>query len=655
MIKTVGKKFRRAMHFDFHTSPGVKNILQNFDAEKFADQLAASHIEYVNLTARCNMGYSYYNTAVGKKYPGLQGRDPFGEALDACHKKGIGVTAYINVGLDHEMAADHPGWLKMDREGKVYRENKKDSFFRMMCHNTPYRAHFLAEVKEICRYDIDGLFCDCFELRECFCPACMTDMARLGVDIRDDSAVLDYQKEVRRAFAEEIREAVGEKRNRIKIYFNGMSRTAGYQTHAEVECLPSEPQWGYDCFDSMAAYTRTMYEDRVYMSARFQNSWGDFGGLKPVASMQNDLYDAMMNGFGMSFGDHLHPIDGFEEAVASRVRAVMEEKMAYEPYVENAENLTEIGVLVHANDRTYSLPYFVKGVARMMKELKLTYNIYDEKGAFDDDGVKLLLVGENADFDETCKQRLRRYIEKGGKVIFSGTAIDLGKKIGALDFLDMVENDTRDNAYYTVDGGDMRIAMYAPSRVIRNAGGMEVAKYVGNIVNYTWDGRQSCEYRPQGEPTEYSAAVIRGNQACICFDIFRAYADSFLTDHRELVKKLIDEMLPEKQIEAPEMPKTATVSLTKTAHHTVFHVKATYPEHKMNRGIIEEHTYMKSVPVSIRGAYESVYILPGMQKVESRVEQGRTVFATGEILGYRAFLLQEKEDAMHGGKKENQV
>ena len=170
MIKTIGKKFNRALHFDFHTPPGVKNVFGNFDAEKFAEQLADAHIEYVNITARCNMGFSYYDTKVGKKYLGLGDRDPFGEILNACHKRDIGVTAYLNLGLDHELAADNCGWLKMDREGRVYRDNKKDSFFRAMCHNTPYREHFLAEIKELCEYDIDGLFCDCFILRECFCP-----------------------------------------------------------------------------------------------------------------------------------------------------------------------------------------------------------------------------------------------------------------------------------------------------------------------------------------------------------------------------------------------------------------------------------------------------------------------------------------------------
>ena len=71
MIKTVGKPFRRAMHFDCHTCPGIKAPFSRFNAEDFAARLAGMRVEYINFTARCNMGYSYYNTAVGKKYPGL--------------------------------------------------------------------------------------------------------------------------------------------------------------------------------------------------------------------------------------------------------------------------------------------------------------------------------------------------------------------------------------------------------------------------------------------------------------------------------------------------------------------------------------------------------------------------------------------------------
>ncbi len=638
MIKTIGPKFGRAIHYDFHTSPGIPNIFGNFDADKFAEQLSAAHVDYINVAARCNMGYSYYNTKVGKKYPGLGCRDPLKEILDACHKKSIGVTAYINLGLDHELAADNHGWLKMSKDGIVHQPNKKGNFFRRMCFNTGYRQHLLEEIKEICSYDIDGLFCDCFLLFPCYCPSCMADMNARGVNPSNDNEVLAYQNTVRYEVAQDICRAMGEKHGKIKLFINSMPWMAGTQTHAEIECLSSDPQWGYDFFDSMAAYTRPKFEDRVYMSGRFQCSWGDFGGVKPLASMQNDLYDAMMNGFGISFGDHMHPVDGFENEVAARVGKVMEEQMAYEPFVANANCITEVGLLIHSNPASMLLPLYAKGAARMLKELKIPFNIYDETGEFENS--KLLLVGEGNAFDESLKKRLADYVKNGGKVIFTGPAVDLGSQCGLLSFAEVLGKDTRDNAYFTLPNNNMRWAVYNPSRIIKNINGTEVAKDVDNILNFTWDGRQSNFYRPQGEPTENSAAVIGENTACVSFDIFTAYADNFLTEHRDLMKTLIDKLLPQRIIESPLAPKTATMSLTKNENATVLHVKATYPEHKMKAGIIEEHTYMKSVPVSVAGEYDEVYILPEKQRIESESCNGRTLFSTGDFLGYRAFLLK---------------
>ncbi len=637
MIKTVGPKFRRAIHYDFHTSPGIENIFKNFDAEKFADQLSAAHVEYINMAARCNMGFSYYNTKVGKKYPGLGDRDPIKEIIEACHKRGIGVTAYFNVGIDHEMAADNYNWLKINKDGRIYSENKKGNFFRNMCYNSPYRQHFLSQVREVCEYDIDGLFCDCFRLDPCYCPKCMADMAKRGVDANNDAAVLEYQNNVRLEFAEEIKEATGNKRGKIKLYFNGLPIGEGIQTHSEIECLTTASCWGYDFFEHMAAYERTKYEDRVYMSARFQNEWGDFGGVKPLASMQNDLYDAMMNSYAISFGDHLHPVDGFENEVASRIGKVMEEKMLYEPYTENSDNIVEIGVLVNPGMQGALFFSFVKGIARMMKELKLTYNVYDEKGGFEE--TKLLIVGRDMDYTDELKARLCEYVKNGGKIIFAGTGIDVGKDASLLDYVELVGADTSDNAYYTAGDSDMRFAMYMPSRIIKNISGKEKARYVKNVFNHVWDGRQSTFYRPQGELTEYSAAVVNENTACICFDIFTAYIANFLVEHRDMVDSVIRELLPERLIEGTSLPKNTAVALTKTENCTVFHVKATYPAFKADRGIVEEHNYMKSAPVSLKGEYE-VYVLPEMTKVDSRIESGRTSFETGDILGYKAFLLK---------------
>ena len=638
MIKTVGKPFRRAMHFDCHTCPGIKAPFSRFNAEDFAARLAGMRVEYINFTARCNMGYSYYNTAVGKKYPGLGARDLLRETLDACRKRGIGVTAYINVGLDHEMAADHPDWTRLYADGRRERKDKKDNFFREMCYNSPYRQHLFAEVRELLAYDVDGLFLDCVTWRKCYCEHCMRDMKARGVNVDDPAAVEAYALELQRELCRELRQTIDATSQKpLKVFFNGSPWGKEYVTHIEVECLVTSDWWGYDTFDPMAAYARTIAEDRLFMSGRFQIEWGDFGGVKSLASMQNDLYDAMMNGFGISFGDHLHPVDGLEPEVARRVGAVMAERVRYEPYVDGGEPVCEAGVLMRNNPRNGGPA--LSGISRMLGELKIGYNVYrvtDDSDPFA--ACRLLIVCEDLGVGEEYYEKMRQFAARGGKFLFVGEGLDVGVKAGLLDGIADVAADDSDNAYFTFPEGGMRWAMYEPRRKLTNRGGEELARYVDKTFNFIWDGRQSYFYRPQGEETKYSAAVA-GAHGAICFDVFAAYSKAFLHEHKILVERMIDRLLPDRVLHAAGMPAYARAALCK-GQYTVLHVKATHPEIRAGRGVIEEHHLMPSAEVSVRGAYK-VLALPDLSPVTARVESGRTVLETGEVFGYRAFLLTE--------------
>ncbi|MBO5879993.1 MAG: hypothetical protein J6Q68_05530, partial [Clostridia bacterium] len=59
------KPIKRAVHFDFHTMPGIDDILSNYNAEDFAETLYNANVDYVNIFARCNIGFSYYPTKLG--------------------------------------------------------------------------------------------------------------------------------------------------------------------------------------------------------------------------------------------------------------------------------------------------------------------------------------------------------------------------------------------------------------------------------------------------------------------------------------------------------------------------------------------------------------------------------------------------------------
>ena len=89
------------------------------------------------------------------------------------------------------------------------------------------------------------------------------------------------------------------------------------------------------------------------------------------------------------------------------------------------------------------------------------------------------------------------------------------------------------------------------------------------------------------------------------------------------------------------MPATARIAVTENEKNVIVHVKSTFAEVRLGRGIIEDHVYMKNSTVSIKGEYV-VRSLPDLSVVESTVIDGRTVFETGNVEGYKAFSLVKK-------------
>ena len=371
------------------------------------------------------------------------------------------------------------------------------------------------------------------------------------------------------------------------------------------------------------------------MSGRFQGCWDDFGGVKTLASMQNDLYDAMMNCYAFSVGDHLHPVDGLEDEVIERIGKVFEEKMLYEPFDKDAEYLCETAVLAE-RDSIKADPY-LQGVSRMLCELKIPYNIYNE--FYEWKNIKVLIIARAIELSENLKTKLLAFNKNGGKIIFLGSAIDTGKELGLLDYVEVLGEDKSDNAYLTYGNNGMRWAVYKPCRLIKNVSGKEISKYVSNVFNMEYDGRHCYFYRPQGEVTDKSAVVIGDNgTAVVCFDMSISYKENYLKEHRDIFNDILTELNPNHFIKVEGMPVTARIAVTENDINKIVHVKATFPEGRLGRGIIEDHVYMKSAKVSLKGEYK-VRILPTLQEVQSVVKDGVTTFETGNFEGYRAFSL----------------
>ena len=357
----------RQVHLDFHTSPLIPSVGEDFDADAWARRLRDAHVDSVTCFAVCHHGMSYYPTKVGFMHPRLK-RDLLGEQIEAAHRHGINVPAYITVVWNEHQAAQHPEWRQVHRDGSpagrapVGPQGKVS--WHWLCMNSPYADQVSAVAAEVLdRYPVDGLFFDIVMSAQpgCCCVYCLRGMQAEGVDPEDDAALHAYTLGAERRFMRRISTEVWAKRASLPVFFNSRLRLSGdpelgnrpeaqYFTHWELESLPTGG-WGYGHFSLFNRFFRPLGMPILGMTAAFHRSWADFGTVKSQASLDYECFRALAGGDACSIGDQLHPRGTTVAETYKRIGATYASVEAKEPWCRDAVPLAEIGLLLPRDSR----------------------------------------------------------------------------------------------------------------------------------------------------------------------------------------------------------------------------------------------------------------------------------------------------------------
>ena len=650
------KPMNRAVHFDFHTMPGIHDFGAEYDAAEFAKILSDANVDYVNVFARCNIGFSYYPTKIGVTYPNMRG-NMLGDTVRECHKRNIGVTAYLNTCLNHELMIKKSEWLLINKNGQMYNHSAGGNAFRLMCYNSGYQEYYLEEIREILELGVDGIFCDCYDIPPCYCQRCVEGMRKIGLDPNSDKDVATFSRRIQDEFMYRIRGAVPKD---VRLFVNGSKQWHGkdVNTHFEVECLPSV--WGYDYFAPNAAFARSIYDKVVYMNGRFQVCWGDFGGYKGKVALENDFYDALTQGAAVMMGDHLHPARLPDRDIYRDLGEIYGRIKEYEEWTLDARYIPEIAIIT-SNKYIGQGGY---GAAQMLSELKYNYDIVWHESDFSK--YKLLIIPHGVNFTDKSAEALRAYLKSGGKVISCGSSLvdtDNGKFIlpeWSFEFISKNEKDPKitqaicDAAYttyfkvlYPTSMADICYSQYETA--IRMKAGEKNTTLAEEYDSYFdgpgYDGRHFIYYTPPYKSTGNSVIAVNeeGNVAHISFPIFAAYRKSASPVYKDSIKYLLTSFYPDNLIKAQTMPITSRITLTGNSEYTLLHVKVTYPEIRGKLGVVEEHNLLpEGRTLAVRGKYSSVKRLPDKTNIEFKFEDGYTYITLPEILGYDMFLLKNE-------------
>lgn len=642
------------LFYDNHTMPACPDVGTNFDADVFTDRIKKCGVDYLTFHARCNLGMAYYDTKIGIKHPSLK-YDLFGKLADACQRKGIALTAYINGGISSAEGALHREWTTLYFDGREYREPRFTPYVRTMCYNTPYRDHLIAMIREIANnYPVSGFFIDCLAGYPCVCPTCVKEMKEKGIDWNNEEAVVKFSEFSVLRLAGDISKTLRDINPNYLIYFNGpgFEEQSESGTYLECECLPTG-SWGYEYLPVMSHYMRTLGEKPILnMNGRFYD-WGDFGGLRPEAAIKSELLYGLANGMRPNIGGHFHPRGDLENAVLDRIEKIYKELQTMEPWFDNAKSITEVAIVYPGTIDKIRNDGQLKSAVRMLSELKQQFDVVT---LFSDwSKYKVLVVPDDIIFNTEIARRVKDHIAAGKAVITSGSSgMDTEKKQFVLEkewgVKYIAENDF-DPAYFSVGKNynrglpNMPLSLYSSGIDVEPLPGTSVeANLIKPYYNRGWDGEYAFFYNPPDKVTDKPALTINGKVACFSHRIFSGYYEQAPVELRTVFANVLDKFLPDPMIKYENLPSFSRVFVTEQPGRKMIHLLSYAPEMRgAKTQMIEEPIALHNVNISIRSdgrTPRSVYLAPGKKSLKYKLTDGYINVNIPDSNGYSLIVFE---------------
>ncbi len=194
-----------------------------FDGGECVRRAAEAHCDYMVIWARDGV-YTYYDSKLQPKAPGLGGRDVLGEAVEEAEEHGMPVIAYCVLQYPTHTLHEHPEWRMRDKDG-----NPIDR----VCFNSPYIGYVKQLLAEMIAYGIDGFHLDMVDQGfgppyGCWCEHCQTKFRAkhgqampevVGWDA-DWEKMMDFRYESSAAFERELERHVKEEWPGTSVDFN---------------------------------------------------------------------------------------------------------------------------------------------------------------------------------------------------------------------------------------------------------------------------------------------------------------------------------------------------------------------------------------------------------------------------------------------------
>ncbi|MFA5814301.1 MAG: alpha-L-fucosidase [Bacteroidales bacterium] len=634
----------RKLFFDYHNHMDNWGLAENFDAEKWAEQLQAADVEGVSVFAKCAQGWRYYLKGdVGWVHPEMPpGLDMLGNVVNACHKRGIKAIAYYHTFGSKKLEELHPEWMGKNSKNEP----------RGLCMKTPLlEEHILPQIREIVRnYDIDGIFFDGTNIGMCYCNDCRKGFQNdTGFDIplsKDSPQWLDHVKWLNKESSElrqKIMDAVHDEKPEVLVSFNWS------YTPRQPEIVPDDVGFlTCDIFPDdqlfsgsyLGKYWATLGRSFDIMNSAFLRWWGDWG-CKPAAAMQQECATIIANG-GKTWLGYMMPAQfGVEPAVMEELGKTMKFVKEREEFCRNSEPVPYIAVL-HSTHQLYTKEPTQRldektlySVHKMLMQGGFHYNILNEKTLLENlSDYKVVILPDQRYISEELADALEKFVRNGGGVIASvltGSQDEAYKPTGKFILEDVLGVKLTGNYPYTngyIVLNDKRLkdkVLDMPHQVWGEFTYVQPTT-AGKLADL-WDVyiRRDGEYyqsgsSPVGKNTGYPSITVnrygKGKAVYISGDIFGAYTERNNWNLKNMFRNLVDMALPETLISI-DAPDNVEVVLKKQENRTLVHLINHNGERSFNNTIAYTENIIPifniGVKVKVNTPPSSVKLMPENQ------------------------------------------
>lgn len=191
------KKSFRGYLIDHHSPAPPTVDFTRLDMKEYEAFYQEANINSLMVYTKDHWGYSYYDTKIGTKHPGLT-IDYIGQVSKILKERGIEFNAYYCLEYDTLAPKKYPDWAIRDKDchAVTLTNRRSPAKWGMPCYETGYRDYVLGQLAEVVeQYHPDSLFLDIFGKSLCYCEACRKKFkARYGYDLPKQEGIVEGER-----------------------------------------------------------------------------------------------------------------------------------------------------------------------------------------------------------------------------------------------------------------------------------------------------------------------------------------------------------------------------------------------------------------------------------------------------------------------------